>query len=340
MLANISLSDLGGNTVVGGNTAGNSTPLVPFNIKQGEIEMADVDTTQLSQEHGAIRHDIAVESARLSGQIGAEICSTNKHIGDMRQEDAENFGHARRDIQSTSADMRQENARNFADARYASATQAADIRQEATRNFADTRFAGATQTSDIIKEGLRGDFETIKGLKDNRFDLSSDINVNSDRIADRVTETQRQLTDRFFIVGRDTAEIKQGQATLAKDVELNALKTQIEGQKNTTYLSDKITVDGEKTRALLNDLKYHDLNRGLVERNTALVNCEQDRNHHRDRWLDGRFDQNQAQFAGQWAQLQSQIQAFQSQLQETRQGMVNFGTMAGVGQTSTSNNVR
>jgi hypothetical protein len=43
---------------------------------------------------------------------------------------------------------------------------------------------------------------------------------------------------------------------------------------------------------------------------------------------------------GQFAAISSQLQAFQSQLQETRQGMVNFGTMAGVGQTSTSNNVR
>jgi len=40
------------------------------------------------------------------------------------------------------------------------------------------------------------------------------------------------------------------------------------------------------------------------------------------------------------AALQNQMQNFNSQLSETRQGMVNFGTMAGVGQTSTNNNVR
>jgi hypothetical protein len=129
---------------------------------------------------------------------------------------------------------------------------------------------------------------------------------------------------------------------LAKDVELNNLKSQLEAQKNTQFLSDKIAIDGDKTRALINDLKYHDLNRGLVERNTELVNCNQDRRHYRDRWDDVRFGQIQAGFQGQWAQLQSQIQAFQSQLQETRQGLVNFGTMAGNAgqQSSTSNNVR
>jgi hypothetical protein len=71
----------------------------------------------------------------------------------------------------------------------------------------------------------------------------------------------------------------------------------------------------------------------LVERNTALVECEADRRH----W---RHNAEMSQYQNQWAALQNQIQAFASQLQETRQGMVNFGTMAGVGQTSTSNNVQ
>jgi hypothetical protein len=99
-------------------------------------------------------------------------------------------------------------------------------------------------------------------------------------------------------------------------------------------------MDGEKTRNLINDHKYHDMNRSLLERNNELVNCEQDRRHYHDRYHDSRFDMIQQQYAGQWAQLQNQVQAFQSQLQETRQGMVNFGSMNQVGQTSTSNNVR
>lgn len=314
--------------------------VVPSPNQTGEEEMAEIDTTMLSQEHGAIRHDIAVESARLGSAIGSEACAVNKHIGDARFESAENFGHTRADIQSTTADLRQENARNFADARYASAQEAADIRQEATRNFADGRYASAQETTNIITEGLKGNFETIKGIKDNRFDLSSDINVNADRLSDRISEGNRQLTDRFFDVGRDLSELRQGQATISKDIELNGLKGMLEGQKNTQYLSDKITIDGEKTRALLNDQKYHDLSRGLVERNTEIVNCDQDRRYLRDRVDDGRWNQVQAQFAAQYAQLQNQVQAFQSQLQETRQGMVNFGSMSDVGQSSTSNNVK
>jgi len=298
-----------------------------LSIYQGDKKMAEVDTTMLSQEHGAIRHDVAVESARLGAQIGAEACAIRAGqgdirynlaeqannlrgaIGDVRQEQAENFGHTRRDIKETEADL--------------------------SRLIGD----GFCKTdTTVMQEGQAG----ISATKDARYDISDRITNSADRISDRMMELRGLVGQRFHEVSHDLATVKQGQATLAKDVELNALKGMLEAQKNTQFLSDKISLDGEKTRGLINDLKYHDLNRGLVERNTELVNCEQDRRRHYDRWLDGRFDQNQAQFAGQWAQLQSQIQAFQSQLQETRQGMVNFGSMAGNAgqQTSTSNNVR
>jgi hypothetical protein len=238
----------------------------------------------------------------------------------MRQEDAENFGHTRRDIQSTSADIRREQAVGFGDTRYNIATE-------------------HCKTNDIVRqEGQEG----VMVTKDARHDVIAATEGQADRIVDRVTENGRDIADRFYGVGRDLAELRQGQATLSKDIELNALKTQIEGQKNTQYLGDKIAMDGDKTRGLINDLKYHDLNRGLVERNTALVNCEQDRDNWRHRWDDARFSQRQDQFGAQFAQLQTQIQAFASQLQETRQGMVNFGTMSGQSgqQSSTSNNVR
>jgi hypothetical protein len=71
----------------------------------------------------------------------------------------------------------------------------------------------------------------------------------------------------------------------------------------------------------------------LIERNTDLNHCRH------DYWgaRDGLFN---TQFAALSSQLNSQVNALNSQLAETRQGMVNFGTMAGVGQSSTNNNVR
>lgn len=227
------------------------------------------------------------------------------------------------------------------------------------QDHADIRREGEAQTARVLQETMKG-FDRVNAdvlregqlnigvTKDARHDVLMGVDAskdtivaqadnNADRVTDRISELRSSISDRFFTVGRDTADLRaqviQAIDTTKLASELNALKGIIEGQKNTTYLSDKISAENEKTRDLINDLKYHDLNRGLVERNTELVNCEQDRRYWRHL-----ADQNQ--FQGQWAQLQSQIQAFQSQLQETRQGMVNFGTMAGVGQTSTSNNVR
>lgn len=195
--------------------------------------------------------------------------------------------------------------------------------------LSDIRREAVEHTNEIVKEGIKGDFATQKGITDLERATSGQIDAFED-----VTNAS------FMTVARDTADLRaqiiaqqqqlaQGFASAAKDSEINALKTQVELAKQSTYLSDKIDNDGEKTRALVNSLKEQELNRLLVERNAELVEAVAERRHWRHH-----ADQ------GQWQALASQLQAFQSQLQETRQGMVNFGTMAGVGQTSTSNNVR
>lgn len=219
-----------------------------------------------------------------------------------------------------------------------------DIRYEQQKQSYDLSKQSGAETNEIVKEGLKGDYSTLDAIKDSRFETVSRVENNADRIERAVNSTHTDAMDRFFTLGRESADnraqilalgfqVRDGFAQAAKDTEISVLRNTIEGEKNTRYLADKIGDDGEKTRALINDLKYHDLNRGLVERNAALVEAEAERRH----W---RHAAEQNAFQGQWAALQSQIQAFASQLQETRQGMVNFGTMAGVGQTSTSNNVR
>jgi hypothetical protein len=285
-----------------------SVPLTEIpnnNNNKKEIKMAENSygyDTNLHLEHGAIRHDIAVESARLSAQLGSEACGIRAGQGDIRRETAVGFG----------------------DTRYNIATNSGDIKHQIG--------AEHCKTNDIIRqEGQEG----VLATKDAEFDISNRITNSADRVSDRMMELRGLVGQRFHEVSHDLATVKQGQATLAKDVELNSIKGMLENQKNTQFLSDKIAVDGDKTRSLINDLKYHDLNRSLVERNAELVCCEQDRRH----W---RHSAEQNQFAGQWAALQSQIQAFASQLQDTRQGLVNFGSMNGNAgqQSSTSNNVR
>ena len=208
------------------------------------------------------------------------------------------------------------------------------------REHSDIRREAETNTNEIVKEVLKGDYSTRGDIKDTRHDISDMVGSAADRLQADIVSSTTQLTDRFFTVGRDTADlraqvtglyvtVKDAAALSASQTENAVLRNTIEGQKNTTYLSDKISNDGEKTRALINDLKTTDLSRMLVERNADLVGARYEGHHWR-----GNFDQ------AQWAAMNSQLQAFQSQLQETRQGMVNFGTMAGVGQSSTSNNVR
>ena len=223
----------------------------------------------------------------------------------------------------------------------------------------DIRFEQQAQANEIIKEGLKESFNVRGDVKDARYDVNSRVGDPGDRITDQATQyfiaknasdveaardlaSLKVLTDANANAMREamSLQIEKAAAAAALSAEKIGSASALASEKIATAvalgqatLSKEIFADGQKTRDLINDLKYHDLNRALVERNAELVEERHGRRHWRDT-----ADQYQNQ--GQWAALQSQIQAFASQLQETRQGMVNFGTMAGVGQTSTSNNVR
>lgn len=195
--------------------------------------------------------------------------------------------------------------------------------------LSDIRREAVEHTNEIVKEGMKGDYVTQTRINESERATSSQIDAFEDVANNSFMTVARDTSDLRAQIVAQQQQIAAGFATAAKDAEINALKTQVELAKQSTYLSDKIDGQSERTRELINRLQDDDLNRRLVERNTELVAALDDGRHWRRH-----FDQ------GQWAALNSQLQAFQSQLQETRQGMVNFGTMAGVGQTSTSNNVR
>lgn len=164
--------------------------------------------------------------------------------------------------------------------------------------------------------------EQLGAVKDARHDVIQALDADADRLQADINDSTDQIRDRLFTVSRDTMDLRAQVTALgikvADAATISAQATQL-----------AVAADGDKTRALINDLKYQDLNRALIERNAELV----DERHHARHWRHG-YDQSQ------FAALQSQLQAFQSQLQETRQGIMNFGTMAGVGQSSTSTAVR
>lgn len=242
------------------------------------------------------------------------------------------------------SDIRREAANYASDIRREGAEHTNEIVKEGIKSEAHILQDAGKNTNEIVREGLKEAFNIRGDVKDSRFDVATRLATTEQNLSQQVDAIDDTLTDKFFTLARDTSDlraqvtglgyqVRDGNVALSKDIELNSLKGMLEGQKNTQFLSDKIAADGEKTRNLINDLKYHDLNRGLVERNAELVEAIAERRH----W---RHHADQFQWAGQFAALQSQMQNFNSQLSETRQGMVNFGTMAGVGQTSTNNNVK
>lgn len=242
------------------------------------------------------------------------------------------------------SDIRREASEHTADIRREGAEHTNEIIKEGIKSEAHILQDAGKNTNEIVREGLKESFNIRGDVKDSRYDVASRISTTEQNLSQQVDAIDDTLTDKFFTLARDTSDlraqvtglgyqVRDGHAALTKDIELNSLKGMLEGQKNTQFLSDKIAADGERTRSLINDLKYGDLNRALIERNSELVE-ERHAHHH---W---KHHADQNQWAGQFASVQNQLQAFASQLQETRQGMVNFGTMAGVGQTSTSNNVR
>jgi hypothetical protein len=245
--------------------------------------------------------------------------------------------------------------RDHSDIRREAAEHTNEIVREGIKSESVIRREGAEHTKDIIQESMKGIYDNAMHIKDTRYEVVSRIESNADRLDKSITDAnfnlsnrvensadrleahlsrvESSVTDRFFTVGRDLAELRMGQVALGKDVELQALKTQLDARTNTQYLNDKIVSENDKTRVLINELKCAEQNRLLLERNAEIV----EHRHYGHHWR-GQYDQNQWQNLSQ--QLASQTANFNSQLSEARQGMVNFGTMAGVGQSSTNNNVR
>jgi len=224
------------------------------------------------------------------------------------------------------------------------ADQHSDIRREQAEQASTIRREAAEHTNEVVKESLKESFNIRGDVKDTRHDILSSTGGNTDRLSDQATAYYIASQQQANEAARDLASLKvltdanasRYSSEMALNIEKSSAAAALAAEKIATavalgqsQLSKEIMIDGNATRALINDLKTQDYNRMLIERNAEIVE-----ERHAARHWRGNFDQSQ------WAGLSNQLQAFQSQLQETRQGMVNFGTMAGVGQSSTSNNVR
>ena len=217
----------------------------------------------------------------------------------------------------------------------------ADIITGTTSGFVNNQSDNIERDLNSFRREAAKDFNDVDGaVRDNAYNNLNAVKDARFEINSRVIAAQMNADDRFFALGRDTQDVRaqvtavgyqvrDGFAAAAKDAEINALKTQLDASKNAAEIKTAITAEGDATRALINRLRDDDLNRALVERNTELVAALDDGRRWRGRWDDG-----------QYQSLLSQLQAFQSQLTTSKQDMINFGLMAGVGQSSTNNQVR
>jgi hypothetical protein len=259
-------------------------------------------------------------------------------------------------------------AGQHADIRREGSVERGEIRYDVATRNADTRFAVASGQADIRREQAIGFGETKYAIAAHSEDTNRDILTTGYQVRDKVDAVGDAILQRsadFFIaeqsrdfdMGRDLSDLKAtvlmanqktaGDIALAAERAVGAtalaqaqtgkeiLESRLEITNLSRDLARQIGHENEKTRDLIQALKNDELNRILIERNTDLTNCRH------DYWgaRDGLFN---AQFAALSSQVNSQVNALNSQLAETRQGLVNFGTMAGNAgqQSSTSNQVR
>ncbi len=248
------------------------------------------------------------------------------------------------------ADIRREGSVERGEIRYDVATRAGDIRREVADGVGAVRYAIAEHSEDTNRDILQTGYGTavkvdeaadkiqqraadffIAGQArdfDNARDIAS-LKAMTDLSAQKLSteillSSERNATATALESAKVAAAVALGQSQLSKEIAESKYDT-----------SKQIAYENEKTRDLVQALKNDELNRLLIERNTDLTHCRH------DYWgaRDGMFN---AQFAALSSQVNSQVNALNSQLAETRQGLVNFGTMAGNAgqQSSTSNNVR
>ena len=247
---------------------------------------------------------------------------------DIRREGSVERGEIRYDVATRAADNRYANAVGQGEIKYAIAEHS----ESTNRDILNTGFNTSVkvdEAADKIQQ-RQADFFIAEQARD--FEASRDLaalravtDMSAQKLSTEILLTaERGATATALESAKVAAAVALGQSQISKEI-----------AESKYDLSKQVAYENEKTRDLINGLKNDELNRLLIERNTDLTHCRH------DYWgaRDGMFN---AQFAALSSQVNSQVNALNSQLAETRQGLVNFGTMAGNAgqQSSTSNNVR
>jgi hypothetical protein len=260
----------------------------------------------LAEQHADIRREGSVER------------------GEIRYDVATRAGDIRREVALGDSDIRREQAVGFGNVQYAIAEHSEDTNRDILTSGYQTRDKVDSVGDAILQRSA--DFFIAEQSRD--FDMGRDL---SDLKATVLMANQKTAGDIALAAERAVGATALAQAQTGKEI----LESRLEITNLSRDLARQIGAENEKTRDLIQALKNDELNRILIERNTDLTHCRH------DYWgaRDGLFN---TQFAALSSQVNSQLNALNSQVAETRQGLVNFGTMAGNAgqQSSTSNQVR
>lgn len=278
-----------------------------------------------------------------------DTTGTDAQFATLRQEAATDTAFIRREVAQDVGTLRRELAIDTGTLRRELSEDTSVIRREQASDSGDIKFKIKENSNEVIKEGLKASAIGTETTNTARYDLALQGVQNADRVMAQGTANFNLSTQAAFSNAKDLS-------TLVSSVELNAQKAASDIEKAQDYIAAQSALatnvlgaaialgqgileratytEGTATRALINDLKTQELNRLLIERNAEVVEERACAAHWRN-------SAQANQYGAQFAQLQSMMQNFQSQLATNSQGMNNFGTMAGpVGQTSTANNVK
>lgn len=252
---------------------------------------------------------------------------------------------------SSLADVRRENEHNFGTLKYDTAIGQSDIRREAEHNTATIRNDVLGTSSDIRREtmasqgAIQRDLNQISDrinddIKSSAWKVSDSVGNNADRIVDNNTNyfiaSQNRQFDNALAIAGIKASTDMGFAKIAGDISTSTMANALETAKLSgamalghAQLERSILQDGLETRRLMNELNADSLNRQLIERNAEMLDHRGEARH----WRHG-FENNQ------FAALTTQLNALGSVLNDTRQGVVNFGSMTGnAGRQQSTTNV-
>lgn len=191
------------------------------------------------------------------------------------------------------------------------------------RDHADIRREQESIGSNIRREAAADACKTVDAVKTSAWHNSDRTGTEADRVTNQATQ--------FFVAGQQHDFTNAAAvASLKASVDLNFQATQQAIQLS----QEKAATASALATAATQMLVVQEAVKGREQATMYVVDAlriECERNKH---W-EGQF------YASQQANVNSALQALNSNLNETRQGVVNFGSMTGNAgrQTSTSNNV-